>query len=232
MKNSPSTSFQTAHAFTLIELLVVISIIAILAGLSFPAFTAVQNAAKKTQAKTDETQIVAAIKAYYAEYGKYPLASIKQGYDTLYGNYPSAFYDNSEVMDVLRATATTAASPNASDALNPRKVVFFESPFTKTTTNPRSGILSADAADPRGGNMKAGGIVDPWGCEYMISIDGNYDSMTADYSKYSDLTYVKDQGGNDCVPTGVFVESWGKDQKQGTQGNNNYKSSDDVISWQ
>ncbi|HEV8618682.1 MAG TPA: prepilin-type N-terminal cleavage/methylation domain-containing protein, partial [Candidatus Udaeobacter sp.] len=63
------------RAFTLIELLVVIAIIIILAGLLFPAFQAVQNQAKRTQAKNDLTQIVTAVNAYYTEYGKYPLAA-------------------------------------------------------------------------------------------------------------------------------------------------------------
>ena len=47
-----------ANAFTLIELLVVIAIIAILIGLLFPAFKAVQNQARQAQAKNDLTQIV------------------------------------------------------------------------------------------------------------------------------------------------------------------------------
>src|SRR4030095_8619261 len=61
------------EAFTLIELLVVIAIIAMLIGLLFPAFRAVQDQAKRTQAKNDLTQIVTAVNAYYTEYGKYPL---------------------------------------------------------------------------------------------------------------------------------------------------------------
>src|SRR5512132_2994497 len=63
-----------ANAFTLIELLVVIGIIAILMGLLFPAFKAVQNQARQTQAKNDLTQIVNAVNAFYTDYGRYPVA--------------------------------------------------------------------------------------------------------------------------------------------------------------
>ncbi len=66
------------RAFTLIELLVVIAIIAILIGLLFPAFRAVQDQAKRTQAKNDLTQIVNAVNAFYTEYGKYPLQRQRQ----------------------------------------------------------------------------------------------------------------------------------------------------------
>src|SRR5438094_3400723 len=71
------------RAFTLIELLVVIAIIAILIGLLFPAFSAVQNQAKRTQAKNDLTQIVTAVNAFYTEYGRYPTAAAN---DVVYGS--------------------------------------------------------------------------------------------------------------------------------------------------
>src|SRR5438874_11046155 len=70
IQKSPGRS----SAFTLIELLVVIAIIAVLIGLLFPAFRAVQDQAKKTQAKNDLTQIVNAVNAFYTDYGKYPIA--------------------------------------------------------------------------------------------------------------------------------------------------------------
>src|SRR5436305_15271593 len=72
-RNTPQRSHQV-RAFTLIELLVVIAIIAILIGLLFPAFRAVQNQARQTQAKNDLTQIVDAVNAYYTDYGKYPIS--------------------------------------------------------------------------------------------------------------------------------------------------------------
>src|SRR5947209_19932662 len=91
------------HAFTLIELLVVIAIIAILIGLLFPAFKAVQNQARQTQAKNDLTQIVTAVNAFYTEYGKYPLPT-RTTVDFIFGpggnsNPPS----NSELSNTLRA---------------------------------------------------------------------------------------------------------------------------------
>ncbi len=66
-------SRRARAAFTLIELLVVIAIIAILIGLSVPAYQGVQNTARKTQAKNDLVQIVTAVNAFYTEYGKYPM---------------------------------------------------------------------------------------------------------------------------------------------------------------
>src|SRR6266404_1464033 len=90
---SPS---RATRAFTLIELLVVIAIIAILVGLLFPAFKAVQNQARNTQAKNDLTQIVNAVNAFYTDYGKYPLVSG----DATYG---STTIPNNLLFNELRA---------------------------------------------------------------------------------------------------------------------------------
>src|SRR5258707_1284366 len=118
---SPSSAFHKnalqqprhAPAFTLIELLVVIAIIAILIGLLFPAFKAVQNQARQTKAKNDLTQIVTAVNAFYTEYGKYPLVTA----DTTYGPGGTA---NNVLFNVLRATDTTN---------NPRQIVFISPPY-------------------------------------------------------------------------------------------------------
>src|SRR5215213_4124235 len=97
---------EHGSAFTLIELLVVISIIAVLVGLAFPAYTSVQNSAKKTQAKNDALQISTAVNAYYTEYGKYPIPAAKV--DT---SQPDFTYDdgnpNTDLMKILLAKDAT-----------------------------------------------------------------------------------------------------------------------------
>ena len=201
-----SNALQTHHrGFTLIELLVVIAIIAVLIGLLFPAFRAVQNQAKQTQAKNDLTQIVNAVNAFYTEYGKYPLATD----DSTISNNADLFY-------TLRAVS---AGANLNNAVNPRQIVFINPPSVKDAANPRSGIGSD------------GQYYDPWGPTagkpesgiYHLRIDGNYDNQIAN-------VYTADTGaGPGTLRTGVIAWSFGRD---GTQGNANFSGSDDVISWQ
>jgi prepilin-type N-terminal cleavage/methylation domain-containing protein len=91
-----------ARAFTLIELLVVIAIIAILVGLLLPAFKAVQNQARSTQAKNDLTQIVNAVNAFYTDYGKYPVVTA----DTIITS--SSTPNQPDIMCTLRAVSCGA----------------------------------------------------------------------------------------------------------------------------
>jgi prepilin-type N-terminal cleavage/methylation domain-containing protein len=209
---------RSLRAFTLIELLVVISIIAILIGLLFPAFRAVQNQAKQTQAKNDLTQIVNAVNAYYTDYGKYPLVTA----DTTYGPGGTA---NNLLFNELRSTAT--ATQNA------RQIVFISPPSVKDPGNPRSGIALL-ATTINGISVAIGDFVDPWGTPYNVRIDGSYDNSVP--NPYGAQT--TGGAGPDPVPLGVIAWSSGKDQTLGTNGDNVYKNpttgaqSDDVISWQ
>ena len=213
--------------FTLIELLVVITIIAILMGLLFPVFRGAQDQAKRAQAKNDVTQIVAAITAYYTDYGRYPVDPSLGSTDVEYGNPDGPLHPNSDVMNALRAIADSG--PNSGDALNPRKVIFFQ------------GNPIKDIAHPRAGFDSNGEFWDPWGSpttgtdkrgHYIINIDGNYDGVTQAYTlNYSDLTYDTSVGGSG-VRTGAIAASLGKDNDYGTKGDKKFKGSDDVLSWQ
>jgi hypothetical protein len=125
--------------------------------------------ARKTQAKNDLTQIVTAVNAYYTEYGKYPMADIKQGFDTFYGD-PNGSNGNEDVFNVLRAVATGV---NAGDVLNPRKIIFFNANLPKNAANPRSGVAGQDTTGTNGSPIKTGAVVDPWGDTYLVYIDGS-----------------------------------------------------------
>ena len=203
---------EHSSAFTLIELLVVIAIIIILAGLLFPAFRGVQEQARRTQAKNDLTQIVAAVNAFYTEYGKYPLVTV----DTVYGPVPPYASTNDALFNELRATAAATQ--------NPRKIVFISPPFVKDPNNPRAGIATTTGA---------GQFYDPWGTPYGVKIDGSYDNQLTN-------PYTADTGaGPSPLTAGVIAWSLGADLGLGTNGDGRYKTTatppvqcDDAISWQ
>jgi prepilin-type N-terminal cleavage/methylation domain-containing protein len=208
------------RAFTLIELLVVMTLIAILVGIGVPTFTSVMNQARKTQAKNEEQQIVAAVNAFYTEYGKYPLVTADT---TLTGTSTPS---NSDLFFTLRAVSGGA---NAANAVNTRAIVFIQPPISKDQTNPRSGIKTSPTDST---------WYDPWGTPYNIAIDGNYNNITAapNYPDLATTTYATatDGSGDKGPRTGVIVWSFGADLTLGTKSpaSSNYSGSDDVISWQ
>ncbi|PYL64801.1 MAG: hypothetical protein DMF25_05770 [Verrucomicrobia bacterium] len=197
---------KQANAFTLVELLVVIGIIAILMGLLFAGGRAVQQQAKRTQAKNDLAQIVTAVNAFYTEYGKYPLVTA----DTIYGTGGTS---SADLFYALRAVALGA---NASNAINPRqivfKIVFISPPYVKDPGTPVSGIGTVTGARQ---------YYDPWGMPYAIEVDGNYNNQI-------DINPYTANAGPSPLQAGVIAWSLGSDHLKGSD----LAASDDVISWQ
>jgi len=207
-------------AFTLIEILVVMTLIAILVGIGVPAFTSVMEQARKTNAKNEEQQIVAAVNAFYTDYGKYPLATD----DSIISN-------NADLFFTLRAVASGA---NAANAINTRAIVFIQPPASKVSNPGRSGV------DVVVGSPTFGAWFDPWGSQYRIRIDGDYDNQLA--NPYADTP----PPGGATLNLGVIVWSFGKNGALGggpaavgpagftSEGGsaNNFFGSGDVISWQ
>ena len=188
-------------AFTVVELLVVIAVIIVLAGLLFPAFKGVRDQSKRVQAKNDLTQIVTAVNAFYSDYGVYPISGTADK-TVGPGGSPAT---NESLLNALRGLDTT---------VNPRQIVFLSPPDVKDKANPRSGI----GTDP----TNAGQFFDPWGKNYVIRLDGGYDSTVSN-------PYGNNNGaGADPIRLGVIAWSLGADGNL----NLNFAGSDDVISWQ
>ena len=240
MKNT--TSKLHPGGFTLIELIVVIAIILILMGLLFPAFSGVKNSANKAVASNDIMNIVSAVKAYYTEYGKYPLLDNQVsagniGYDTVYGD-PGGTYPNYKLINVLRCQSDWVDNQNAS-LQNPRRIVFLEAKNAQSTTQPKGGIAAGTnpTTAPDGDSIKQGTYVDPWGNQYVIFVDANYNGTissgdTGENGGTLWFYYGAGNPGGGVVRLSAGACSLGKDGKWGNNGNGTWPGSDDVVSWQ
>jgi len=204
-----------------------------LIGLLFPAFHGVQDQARKTQAKNDLAQIVTAVNAYYTEYGKYPLAAGITT-DTTFGPGGSPTTNETLFTELRGCTAATGSCPAAA-VLNTRRIVFISPPDVKDPANPRSGIAT-QTVTVNGVSIPLGSFVDPWGKNYVIQIDGDYNNQLA-------INPYTDQPGGQPLNNGVIVWSFGKNGRLGggaaavgftSEGGsaNNFSGSGDVISWQ
>jgi len=203
MAYQPLSCGSSRRAFTLIELLVVISIIAILASLSFPAVNGAIDAAKKVKAKNDVVQIVNAIKAYQTEYGKLPTTKVSadDSAEAADGWFQS---NNEEIMKVLTGNNTT---------LNPRKIVFLETRPAKGGTNaPKDGVTT---------DFK---FYDPWGTQYAIKMDTSYNN---------EMEYYGTGSVNNLRTTAIAVSfGKNKTMQDPTKSSDAGLRVDDVVSFQ
>lgn len=67
------TMKKNQKGFTLIELLIVVAIIAILAAIAIPQFSAYRVKAYNSTSEADLRNMKTALEAYYADYAGYPL---------------------------------------------------------------------------------------------------------------------------------------------------------------
>jgi len=243
-----NSSTPRPHGFTLIELLTVIAIIAILMGLLFPALNSAKTSSRKAQARSDETSLVTACMAYNRDYGVYPLNSTNAnsgspaggGWDTCYGDPgPHRLYSSADLCNILRAVADTAWNTN--NQLNTRQVVYFEPNIARNATNPRGGLVTASngVTGPAGNQIPYGAFVDPWGEEYIVFLDANYDGSLSipppnePYTEAAAYWFYSNSPPNSInVNSGVAAVSLGADLQWGTAGNSIFQGSDDIASWQ
>jgi len=130
-------------AFTLVELLVVISIIGMLAGLMSVAIPKAMESGKKAKAKGELTAIVAAVKAYKQEYGRFP------GDPTTVNRLYSS-NSNPNMRDLMKVLGGDATTQLDGQTANPKGVRFFEGGKTDgTLLDPwsRQYLVLVDSAD-------------------------------------------------------------------------------------
>lgn len=145
------TPHNKKQAFTLIELLVVIAIIAILAGILIPTIASAMKKAEVAKARTEVNSIEAAWKAYFAEYGKWPISG-----GSLLGE--SADESTSSGMEMKAPLVRLLTGDGDEGGLNPKQLPFLE--------------ISSDALND------SDQMVDPWGNMYKFMLDENYDNKT------------------------------------------------------
>ena len=152
---------RKSSAFTLIELLIVIVIIAILASVAFPVTALVMEQARRSEANNEVKQIANAISSYELEYSKLPFPPANGGEGDL-------------EMNTFDGNMISILSGYNVDGLNPRKKPFYtgkRAKGAKTSKKPTSGVFGTDEQLQ---------LADPWGRQYYIKIDSNYDNILED----------------------------------------------------
>ena len=157
------------NGFTLVDLLVVIAIVGILAAILFPAINQGIKRAEITRAKQEMNHIIAAVKAYYAEYSKMPTPDTNGDADHTFGGKEDISKSSGRVkpqnvvMNILR---DVDAQGNMNHTNNPRRIAFLDAP--------ESSLSDTD----KGYDLAEGYYLDPWGNPYIICMDTDYDSQT------------------------------------------------------
>ena len=220
MKNP--RSHRSGAAFTLIELLVVISIIAILASLTFTGVASAMVSAKKVSARSDMSQIATAVQLYYAEYGKYPVLSATT--DTAFGVGNTG---NDQVVSVLRyqAVGSIITQSVLDNSMNTRQIKFLQPKVMTTgTTTATKGAV----------NFSTGKWYDPWGTQFIIFIDGDYGGDINPAAAFTDAVFTT----KPSVSVGVASVGYYYTKKNLTQvdalpsAGRAYDKSADLLSWQ
>ncbi len=175
MDRDGATRSDTADAFrgrrlhrgvTLLELLGVVAILAIVAGLVFPATEAMRRHARRRQAQVEAHSLATAVLLYHDTYGRWPLQTPgtgdAHGRDIVYvGTNVVVRSGDVEVVDqreLVRALRPAPPGPEEED-LNPRRRLWLE--------------LDED-------RLWEGYYLDPWSTTdqpsaYVVAVDANGD---------------------------------------------------------
>ena len=208
MKQKDSCS----NGFTLLELLTVIAIIAVLAGLLFPTIKNALLRAEVAKAQQAVNGLAIAFKAYYTEYGKYPVTTAPLA-------PPGEIFISTKMYGLLKGEDISGDVSGGTDQNsilihyngNPRQIRFLEF---------KANDLSVPA-------LYVTNYVDSWGITYRCLFDVAYaNSVQNPFMQWGPLQNV--------VNTGVLVWSDGPDAQEAinnANGENAPLNKDNIMSW-
>lgn len=231
MNTRPAT-LRPQFAFTLIELITVIAIIAILMGLLFPAMSGARDSARRAQAGTVLKGVVNSVKSYANDYGKYPpitaAASGGGGTADMYYSYgekdANCAANNNELFDVLRAIDRGA---NTKHILNKRQQKYFEEKKATDPKLPREGFADGKEFE----ESIQGRLLDPWGKQYCVVLDGDGDEVLKLSTFFTDQTDdVRFSAVAFCL--GKNGEIGGKGYKGRLRKSGSSEAPEDIVSWE
>lgn len=230
--NQERTTQLQREAFTLVEMLVVIAIISILAGILVPVVGRAKTKSRVAAARVEMAGLELAIKTYHNDYSRWPLPKgaaswTNDGGDFTYGSKGAP--RNEALMQILMAEA---GNYNTGHERNPKKNKYID-PKDSGETNDLPGFSTT------------GRYHDPFGNEYIISLDLDSDGGCADQDYYN---LDPDKGGlfglvkhneiNDDKPDNkyvykgeVMIWSFGPDKTKRKKPGESGSKTDNILSW-
>jgi prepilin-type N-terminal cleavage/methylation domain-containing protein len=182
-----SASRRVASGFTLVELLVVISIIVVLAAMSFGAANMAMTKAKKLQTANDARALKQAIQAFNSEYSRLP------DFGATGEEAQTDGESGAELLTIL------LGKEEVSDSMqNKKQIAFFSAKVNKNKN--KGGLVYSN----QGSGARPDGLYDAWGNPFYVKLDTEYDGELEDPFKQGNI-----------VRENVIVYSYGADKKVG-----------------
>lgn len=183
-----------SRGFTLVELLVVISIIIVLAAMSFGAVQVAMKKTKMVETQTSATALITAINNFNSEYNRLPDVGMQGDEMTTDG------VSGAELLTVLMGKEEKGSSMQ-----NPRQINFLT--VKETKIKKKGGLLYSRS----GGQIE--GLYDAWGNPFTILIDDDYDDEIRDPIRQGNVirnkvAVVYSFGPDGKIGDGDEVKTW------------------------